>query len=114
LSHTHSDTPEDDEGNDASSEAGEQGSSAEDQCADNDHLTAAQSVSIETCKRHNDSVEYIEQGGNKSHCTVAGSEQCLNLRQDYVECLSVSLVQEKRNPKKDHDFPFVKRFVGVW
>ena len=113
LSDSHSDTPEDYEGNNATGKACKQGSRTENQCAEDDHFTTAQSVGIKAGKWHYDSIEHIEKGCNKSHSAVVGTEQCLNLRQYYVECLSVSLIQEECNPKQDYNFPFIERSACI-
>ena len=55
----------------------------------------------------------VEAGGNESHCGISGAEEFLYVRQNCIEHLPVTLIEEISEPEKEDNFPLVERFFSI-
>jgi hypothetical protein len=114
LTHTSRDTTQKNHQDDRIGESCKHRSRREQRHTEDDDLSPRKAVSKISRKRNCTGKEKIEASGYKSHRTVTYPKKLLNMRQDRIEHLTVTLIKEICDPKQDYYFPFIESGICIY
>ena len=107
------DRAREDEQENAVREAGKHRGDTPEQDAERADPFPAEPVAEPSSQRDHDRIEQVEEYGDQAYGRVRQAETVPDQRQDRVEDLAVSLVQEIGDPKKGEDLPLVPFRFGI-
>ena len=107
LSSTCSDTSHEDEHHHSACKSSEHRRHTPEEDRDSCHPFAAEAVARHSSERHHTCVAEVEDGSDQSYRSVCKAQRVTDCREDGVEHLAISLVEQICHPKQGQNLPFI-------